>query len=213
MEPLAFSPIFRGPRRRYDDFVDEADHPAGPADVTRLLHGLASGGRAAVDALLPLVYDELRDLAGIYLRRERSDHTLQPTALVNEIYVRLVGQTDINWSDRAHFMALAAKAMRNALVNHALARAAEKRGGGVKPLLLSTSVMAAPKGCVDTVDLNEALTNLGKLDARKAQVVEMRFFGGMTVEEIAHVLDVSISTVEADWRMARAWLSSELAPE
>lgn len=184
-----------------------------PPDVTRLLKGLAGGGRAAVDALLPLVYDELRALAGSYLRKERSDHTLQPTALVNEIYVRLVGQTDINWSDRAHFMALAAKAMRNALVNHALARAAEKRGGGAKPLLLSTSIMPSARGVIDTVDLNEALTNLGNLDSRKAQVVEMRFFGGMTVEEIAHVLDVSISTVESDWRMARAWLSSELAPE
>lgn len=164
-----------------------------------------------MDALLPIVYDELRALAAACLRGERSDHTLQPTALVNEVYVKLAGQANINWSDRAHFMALAARAMRNTLVNHALARAADKRGGGVRPVLLSTSIMPSEKNAVDAVELDEALTQLAALDSRKAKVVEMRFYGGMTVEEISHVLGISISTVEADWRMARAHLSSQLA--
>ncbi len=192
-------------------YVDGSDSQHPIPDCSRLLTGLATGGRAAVDALLPVVYDELRALAASYLRQERSDHTLQPTALVNEVYVRLAGQTNVNWSDRVHFMALAARAMRNTLINHALARAADKRGGGVRPVLLSTSIMPSETGAFDTIELDEALTNLGRLDQRKMQVVEMRFFGGMTVEEIAHVLGVSISTIEADWRMARAFLSSELA--
>jgi RNA polymerase sigma-70 factor, ECF subfamily len=191
--------------------VDGSDQKALQGDRTQLLTGLSTGGRGAVDALLPVVYDELRNLAQGYLRNERADHTLQPTALVNEVYVRLAGQSNVNWSDRAHFMALAARAMRNTLVNHALARAADKRGGGVRPVLLSTSIMPSTRGTVDTVELDEALKNLGTLDPRKVQVVEMRFFGGMTVDEIAHVLSVSVSTVEADWRMARAYLSSELA--
>lgn len=180
-------------------------------EPTKLLTGLSTGGRSAVDALLPVVYDELRALAQGYLRHERSDHTLQPTALVNEVYVKLAGQSNVNWSDRAHFMALAARAMRNTLVNHALARAADKRGGGLRPVLLSTSIMPSSNGAIDTVELDEALKSLGTLDTRKVQVVEMRFFGGMTVDEIAHVLGVSVSTVEADWRMARAYLSSELS--
>lgn len=180
-------------------------------EPTKLLTGLSTGGRGAVDALLPVVYDELRALAQGYLRHERSDHTLQPTALVNEVYVKLAGQSNVNWSDRAHFMALAARAMRNTLVNHALARATDKRGGGIRPVLLSTSIMPTSNGAIDTVELDEALKNLGTLDTRKVQVVEMRFFGGMTVDEIAHVLGISVSTVEADWRMARAYLSSELS--
>ncbi|RIK66029.1 MAG: RNA polymerase subunit sigma-70 [Planctomycetota bacterium] len=193
--------------------VNDPNGTQAVREATRLLRGLSEAGPAAVDQLMPVLYDELRALAASYLRKERAGHTLEPTALVNEVYVRLAGQANVSWSDRAHFMALAAKAMRNTLVNHAEARAAEKRGGGVRPVLLSTSILPSKGNDIDTMELHEALTRLGALDARKVQVVEMRFFGGMTVEEIAHVLGVSTSTVEADWRMARAWLSSEMANE
>lgn len=202
--------VFRT-RGGYTSDVDGSDRHLDDASRSELLTGLSVGGRAAVDALLPIVYDELRALAAACLRGERSDHTLQPTALVNEVYVKLAGQANINWSDRAHFMALAARAMRNTLVNHALARAADKRGGGVRPVMLSTSIMPSEKNAVDAVELDEALTQLAALDSRKAKVVELRFYGGMTVDEISHVLGISISTVEADWRMARAHLSSQLA--
>lgn len=175
------------------------------------LSGIDLAGRGCVDAVLPAVYEELRALAASYLRRERPNHTLQPTALVNEIYIRLAGQSGINWEDRVHFMALAARAMRNALVNHALARAAEKRGGGSQPVMLDGSFTPARRAAIDPLILDEALTDLAARDARKAQVVEMRFYAGMTVEEIAHVLGVSMSTVEADWRMAKAYLSGKLA--
>ena len=180
-------------------------------EATRLLHGLDVGGREAVDALLPVVYEELRALAASYLRHEQARHTLQPTALVNEVYIRLAGQSKVSWGDRAHFMAIAAKAMRNMLINHALARAAQKRGGDARRILLSTSIIPGKEEPIDALDLDEALKGLSELDPRKVQVVEMRFLGGMTVEEIAHVLNVSVSTVEADWRIARAWLSSELS--
>lgn len=180
--------------------------------ATRLISALGTGGRSAVDALLPVVYEELRALAASYLRQEQARHTLQPTALVNEVYLRLAGQSSISWGDRAHFMAIAARAMRNLLINHANARDAQKRGGGANRLQLSTTFTPAEaEEQLDALDLEEALTELARLDARKAQVVEMRFLGGMTVEEIAHVLNVSVSTVEADWRLARAWLSSELS--
>lgn len=181
--------------------------------ATRLLTGLSTGGPGAVDALMPLVYDELRALAASYLRKERPNHTLQPTALVNEVYVKLAGPANVNWSDRAHFMALAARAMRNALINHAEARDAAKRGGGARPVLLTTGILPASDKPLDAYALEEALEKLKELDERKVRVVEMRFYGGMTVEEIAHVLNVSVSTVEADWRMARAWLSTELSEE
>lgn len=183
----------------------------GISDRLSQLSGIDLAGRGGVDAVLPAVYDELRALAASYLRRERPNHTLQPTALVNEIYIRLAGQSGINWEDRVHFMALAARAMRNALVNHALARAAEKRGGGMHPVMLSASFTPARTAAIDPLVLDEALTDLAAHDQRKAQVVEMRFFAGMTVEEIAHVIGVSMSTVEADWRMAKAYLSGKLA--
>ena len=178
--------------------------------TTRLLAGLSDGDQAAADELLPLVYEELRSLAAAYLRRERTGHTLQPTALVHEVYLRLAGAANADWRGRAHFLAVAAKAMRNTLVNHALARKAAKRGGGAERVLLSGVAIASSRGEVDSLALHEALERLMALDGRKGRVVEMRFFGGLTSEEIAHVLGVSLSTVEADWRMARAWLALEL---
>lgn len=179
-------------------------------DTTRLLQQLNGGNRAAAEQLMPLVYDELKALAGAFLRRERADHTLQPTALVHEAYMKLVGANS-NWESRAHFFAVAARAMRNTLVNHALARKAEKRGGGAATIALEVEPAASPKRAIDTLALDQALKDLAALDPRKAEVVELRFFGGMTVEETAHVLSVSVSTVEADWRMARAWLAHQLS--
>ncbi len=179
--------------------------------TTRLLLRLTDGDHAAGDELMPLVYDELRALAAGYLRRERPDHTLQPTALVHEAYLRLVGGGGVDWRSRAHFFAVAARVMRNTLVNHALAHKAEKRGGAALRLDLQSDGVAAPSDGVDTLALDDALKRLAALDPRKSEVVELRFFGGMSVEEAAEVLSVSVSTVEADWRVARAWLSSELS--
>jgi RNA polymerase sigma-70 factor, ECF subfamily len=182
-------------------------------NATLVLGELSAGDSTAAERLLPLVYDELRALAAGYLRQERPGHTLQPTALVHEAYVRLVGGSQPDWAGRAHFLAVAARAMRRTLVNHALARKAEKRGGGRTMLSLDPDSAPAPGGEIDASALSEALDRLEALDERKARVVEMRFFGGMTVEESAGVLGVSVSTVEGDWRFARAWLSKEMADD
>jgi RNA polymerase sigma factor (TIGR02999 family) len=169
-------------------------------DLPRDLHG------AAPDGMLPIVYAELRRLAASYLRRERAGHTLQPTALVHEAYVRLIDQRQVDWSNRAQFMGLAAVMMRRILVNHARDRAAEKRGGGAEhvPLTLAGEGIGAVK--VDVLELHDALTRLNESDPRKGQIVELKFFGGLTTDEIADTLSVSTATVERDWKFARAWL-------
>jgi RNA polymerase sigma-70 factor, ECF subfamily len=156
--------------------------------------------------LLPLIYDELRSLAADFLRRERSGHTLQPTALVHEAYLRMVDQRRIDWSNRAQFVGLAAVMMRRVLVNHARDRIAAKRGGEGErvPLTIVAEQMGAPE--VDLLGLHDALDRLAAIDARKAQIVELRFFGGLTMEEIAAALGLSLATVERDWTFARAWL-------
>ncbi len=179
--------------------------------TTELLQAMSAGSRGAAEQLLPVVYEELRVLAAAYLKRERPDHTLQPTALVHEAYLRLVGGNQPTWSGRAHFLAVAARAMRRALVNHALARNAEKRGGGRTILSLDPALTTASDSGVDTLDLSDAIDRLAALDERKARLLEMRFFAGMTMEEAAGVLGVSLSTAESDWRFARAWLAHELA--
>ncbi len=184
---------------------------ASVANATQILDELSAGDPGAAQRLLPLVYDELRTLAAAYLRRERAGHTLQPTALVHEAYVRLIAGAQPDWAGRAHFLAVAARAMRNTLVNHALARNAEKRGGGRAMVAVDPESAPAPGHEFDALAVSEALERLAAMDERKARVVEMRFFGGMTVEESARVLGVSVSTVESDWRFARAWLSKELA--
>jgi RNA polymerase sigma factor (TIGR02999 family) len=165
---------------------------------------MLAGGR--LEELLPLVYDELRSVAAAYMRRERIGHTLQPTALANEAYLRLVDDTRIEWKGRAQFLAIAARAMRQILVEHARAHGAAKRGGGRGRVSLSDSsgVFAAPQ--VDVLDLDETLEALAAVDPRKAQVVELRFFAGLTTEETAEVLHLSTTTVEDDWFFARAWL-------
>ena len=158
------------------------------------------------DWMLALVYAELRRIAASYLRRERPDHTLQPTALVHEAFIRLVDQRQIDWSNRAQFMGLAAVMMRRILVNHARDRLADKRGGGLEhvPLTLAGEGIGAAE--VKLLDLHEALDRLGEADKRKAQIVELKFFGGLTTEEIADTLRISTATVERDWKFARAWL-------
>lgn len=180
------------------------------ASVTQLLLEWTGGDRAALDRLMPLVYDELRRLAGGYLGRERRDHTLQPTALVNEAFLRLVDQRRIQWQGRAHFLALAATLMRQLLISHARKHRAAKRGSGGQRLTLLDSDLAVEARDVDLLDLDRALAALAALDARQARVVELRYFGGMTVEETAEVLEVSPATVKLDWSLARAWLLREL---
>jgi RNA polymerase sigma factor (TIGR02999 family) len=176
-----------------------------------MLADLERGDRAAAEKLLPLVYDQLRAVADSFFRRQPSDHTLQPTALVHEAYLRLVNRKDEKWGSRAHFFAVASKAMRQILINHAERRAAAKRGGDRQKLTLNEDLTPAPQGDVDLLALDEALTELSALSERMGRVVELRFFGGLTVEEVAHVLNVSKRTVEGDWQMARTWLSRELS--
>jgi RNA polymerase sigma factor (TIGR02999 family) len=181
-------------------------------DVTRLIRAWRGGDGEALDLLLPLVYTELRALAGQRLRHERPDHTLQPTALVHEVYVRLVG-VDIDVSDRVHFFAVAARSMRRILVDHARARARLKRGGGHAPITLDERIAAVAERPEELVELDEALERLAALDPRRARVVELHYFGGLTYPEIGEALDVSEVTVYRDLRLARAWLADALRPD
>src|SRR6186997_3171595 len=180
-------------------------------DVSTLLQAWSGGDQGALDRLTPIVYHELHRLARRYMRRERSGHSLQATALVNEAYMRLADYTRMQWQDRAHFFAVSAQVMRRILVDHAR-RHNVKRGRGVQHVLLEDVVVVAPGENADTdlVALDEALIGLTSIDPRKAQIVEMRFFGGLTVEEIGEVLKVSTGTIKRDWRAAKAWLYQEL---
>lgn len=182
--------------------------------VTQLLVAAADGDSAVARELFPIVYEELRRLADSYFRQERGSHTLQPTALVHEAFIKLVDQTSIQWEGRNHFFALAAKVMRNLLVNHAVGKGRAKRGGGWTQVSLEDIPLASPEGKdLDVVALDKALTNLAALDERKARLVELRFFGGLTSEDAAGVLGISRTTASEDWRMARAWLGRELKGE
>jgi RNA polymerase sigma-70 factor (ECF subfamily) len=179
--------------------------------VTELLVRLSAGSRDSLNELLPLIYRELRRLAARALRRERSGHTLQPTALVHEAYLRLIDQRDVTWQNRAHFFAVAAQAMRRILVDHARARERVKRGGPQQqvPLLEDHAVHQARS--VDVLALDQALTRLDRIDPRQRQVVELRYFSGLSIEETAAAMDISPATVKREWTMARAWLHAELA--
>jgi RNA polymerase sigma factor (TIGR02999 family) len=185
--------------------------PPQEVDVTQLLTEWTAGNVAARDRLIPLVYDELREIAGRWLRRERMGHTLQPTALVHEAYLRLVDQRRVRWRDRAHFFAVAATTMRRVLVDHARRRGAAKRGGGALTIPLDDSVLGTAVA-PDILDLDQALDALGALDPRQVRVVELRVFAGLTVEETAEVLQLSPSTIKNDWSLAKAWLYRELQP-
>ena len=186
------------------------DKPSSPREVTRLLAAWGQGDRLALEKLTQLVYEELRRVAHRYMKGQRADHTLQTTALVNEAYLRLASQDEPQFANRSHFLAVAAKAMRQILVDHAKAALRDKRGGGAKAVELDESAVLAPEPTREILDLNDALEKLAALDARKANVVELSYFGGLKQEEIAEVLDISIVTVRRDWTFSRAWLYAEL---
>jgi RNA polymerase sigma factor (TIGR02999 family) len=179
--------------------------------VTDLLLAWGSGDRSALDELMPLVHQELRRLARVQMRGERDNHTLQTTALVNEAFMRLIDLRRIQWQDRAHFMALSARLMRRVLVDHARSRNSQKRGGGAAPVALDDALVPSPERGADLVALDDALENLARVDPRKSQVVELRFFGGLSVEETAEALSVSPETVMRDWRLAKSWLLREIS--
>lgn len=179
--------------------------------VTRLLRAWGDGDQAALDALVPSVEQELRRLARIYMHGERREHTLQPTALVNEVYLRLIDAAGIRWQDRAHFFGISARLMRRVLVDHARSRGYLKRGGQRRRVTLDGHDAAAPESTVDLLVLDEALTALADVDERKCRVVEMRYFAGASVDEAAVALGVSSDTVKRDWRIAKLWLLNFLA--
>jgi RNA polymerase sigma-70 factor, ECF subfamily len=179
-------------------------------DVTLLLKQVANGNQDAAAKLIPLVYEELHRVAEHRLRLERRDHTLQPTALVHEAYLKLVAQRDANWQSRAHFFAVASHLMRRILVDYARGRLRAKRGGKQAKLPLDKVFVISKDRCDELLALDESLERLAKLDARQSRVVELRFFGGLTVEEAAKVMDVSPKTVKRDWSIAKAWLYGEL---
>ncbi|MBL8178062.1 MAG: sigma-70 family RNA polymerase sigma factor [Bryobacterales bacterium] len=185
-----------------------------PQDITRLLRDWTGNANpAALEQLTPIVYSELRKLALSYLRRERSDHTLQPTALIHEAYLRLVDQNVPAWRSRSHFFGVAAQLMRQILVDHARARSAGKRGGGEARLSLDAGLQYSEERSAELVALDDALTDLAKLDPRKAKVVELRYFGGLSVEETAEALHVSVATVGRELRFAEAWLHKLITGE
>lgn len=175
-------------------------------DVTRLLLDWSNGDKAALDELMPAVYDELRHLAAHYLNRERSNHTLQPTALVHEAYLKLVDESRVDWQNRAHFFAAAARMMRHILVDHARAHNAAKRGGGNLKVTLNEAVAAFATPDLDLLALDDALNELSELDPQQSRVVELRYFGGLSIEDTAAVLGISPATVKRDWMTAKAWL-------
>ena len=187
--------------------------PAPPHEVTQLLLDWTKGNQAALDKLMPLIYRELRRLAHQYLGRERAGHTLQTTDLVHEAYLRLVDQRRVRWQNRSHFFGVAAQLMRRILVDHARRRRRVKRGGGVPMVSLDEAAVVSRQPDVDLLALDEALNRLAEIDQRKARIVELRFFGGLEVEETAIFLKISEITVMREWKMAKAWLHRELSDE
>lgn len=180
-------------------------------DITEILRSWSGGNHIAADQLFPIVYDELRRLAKGYLRQERSGHTLQPTALVHEAYMRLIDQTRVSWENRTHFYGIAAQMMRRILVDHARARATDKRGGSAQRLSLEDVNISVEQDATDLIALDEALTSLARFDERKSRVVELLYFGGLENKEAAEVLGVSEKTIQRDWKMAKMWLYRELS--
>lgn len=192
-----------------DNLLHNLVQPAQDS-VTKLLLDWGAGNRAALDALTPLVYDELRRLAGHYLRRERPDHTLQSTALVHEAYMRLIDQRNVRWQNRAQFFGLAAELIRRILVDHARAKQAAKRGGTAVKLTLDEALDASAGRDLDLVRLDDSLKALAEVDAQQGRIVELRYFAGLTIEETAEALDISPATVKRDWVVAKAWLRRQM---
>ena len=189
-----------------------SQNACSPNQISRLLQAWSGGKREALDDLLPLVYDELHRQAHRFLRRERRNHTLQTTALIHEVYLKLVDQARVSWQNREHFFAVSANVMRQILVNYANARQRKKRGGSAEKLDFDESLLIVVKKTdVDLLGLDEALTRLGKMDKQQEQIVELRYFGGLTIEETAEALGVSPATIKRDWRMTKAWLHRELS--
>lgn len=187
------------------------DPPRQEHEITQLLAEWREGNQAALDDLYPLVYDELHRLARRYMSRERKGHTLQTTALINEAYVRLVDQRNVQWANRSHFFAISAQIMRRILIDHARRHAYAKRGGGARQVSLDETATVIQEDLAEFLRLDEALKSLAELDPRRSQVVELKYFGGLNNDEIAGVLKISKNTVIRDWNMARAWLHSQLA--
>lgn len=181
------------------------------ANVTQLLIDWRGGNNDALNQLMPLVYDELRDLAKRYMRRENSSHTLQTNALVNEAYLRLVNQQAVDWQNRAHFFAIAAQVMRHLLVDHARSKQYAKRGGGAVQVTLDEGLVVSDESSVELLALHQALERMEKMDDRKSKIVELRYFGGLSTEEVAEVLGISEITVKREWAKAKAWLFRELS--
>jgi RNA polymerase sigma-70 factor (ECF subfamily) len=181
-----------------------------PKDVTVLLAEATKGDQQAASKLVPLVYDELRRLARHYMRRERENHTLQATALVHEAYLKLVQHQSVDWQNRAHFFGIAAQVMRHILVDHARGHGREKRGAGQQLVSLEEALVFSPEKSAELIKLDESLERLAKLDPRQGRIVELRFFGGLTVEETAHILGISPKTVKREWSVAKAWLHGDL---
>ena len=190
-----------------------ADDLPPKEDITQLLIAYGQGDRRALDRLLPVVYSELHGIAARQMRHERADHTLNATALVHEVYLKLMDQNQVSWQNRAHFYAIAARAMRQVLISYARKHNAEKRGGGTPNTLLDGKEIALGERADELLALDEALTRLAGFDERLTQVVEYRFYGGLTIEETAALLDVSTMTVKRDWNKAKAWLYRELHAE
>ena len=190
--------------------IDKVLETPLPGAVTELLRAWGDGDDAALEQLTPLVEAELRRLARAYMRRERRDHTLQATALVNEAFLRLTDARRVRWQDRAHFLGISARLMRRVLVDHARARGYRKRGGGAQHVTLDEGLVLSPEPTVDVLALDRTLEALAAVDVRKSRVIELRFFGGLSVEETAEVLHVSADTVKRDWRLAKLWLLREL---
>jgi RNA polymerase sigma-70 factor, ECF subfamily len=200
----------RNSRPDFQNSREETMTTASPDEVTRLLQDWRNGDKAALEKLTPLVYDELRRLANHYLRGERKNHTLQGTALVHEAYMKMVGYTDLEWQSRAHFFGVAARIMRQVLIDHARKHRTDKRGGGKQNLPLDEAVVFSTERADSLVALDDALETLAALDQLKGRIIELRYFGGLNIEEISEVEAISVSTVRRHMRMAEAWLHREM---
>ncbi len=183
----------------------------GQKNISLILKDWSSGRREAVDELMPVIYDELKKIAAQYLRKERPEHTLQPTELAHEAYLKLIDISNVNWQDRAHFFAVSAQVIRRILVDHARAKATDKRGGAAERIVFDEAVSFSEEQDTDLLALDEALKELAKFDDQQSRIVEMRFFGGLTIEETAEVLKISPATIKREWTLAKAWLHKTLS--